>query len=120
MTPRIPTALFLLVTGCSNLPAVTVIDCAGRDVRHILRIHTDQRTVDDLAFTPPTTGTADVSDAAFVLRFETTPTGAGLLFRINRDTGDGTVEPIDPKGKTVTGQGGFDQIACKPYRSRPF
>jgi hypothetical protein len=119
MKPRIPTALFLLLTGCSNLPAVTVIDCAAGDIRHILRIHTDQRTVDDLAFTPPTTGTAEVSDAAFTLHFKNKPTDFQLLFRINRYTGDGTRELIDADGKTVTGHGGFDQISCKPYRSQP-
>ena len=82
--------LFLFVTGCSSLAAVTVIDCTSGDVRHILRIHTEERTVDDLASTPPTTGTAEVSDAAFVLRFKTSPSDFQVLFRIDRVTGDGT------------------------------
>jgi hypothetical protein len=121
VTPRLPTAaaLCLFLTGCSNLPAVTVIDCAVGDSRHILRIHTDQQTVDDLAFTPPATGTAEVSDAAFILRFRNKPTDYLLVFRIDRYTGGGTRELIDSDGKTVTGHGGFDQISCKPYRSQP-
>jgi hypothetical protein len=112
-------ALFLVLAGCSNLPAVTVIDCAAGDIRHILRIHTDRHTVDDLAFTPPAAGTADVSAGAFILRFRNQPADFQLLFRINRYTGDGTRELIDSEGKSVTGHGGFDQITCKPYRSNP-
>jgi hypothetical protein len=119
MSPPIRAALFLLLTGCSNLSAVTVIDCAAGDIRHILRIHTDRNTVDDLAFTPPTTGTAEVSDVAFILRFRVTPADHQLLFRINRYTGEGTRELIDVDGKTLTGHGGFDEISCKPFRSQP-
>jgi hypothetical protein len=121
MTPRTTAtaALCLVLAGCSNLPAVTVIDCAAGDIRHILRIRTDQHTVDDLAFTPPATGTAEVSAAAFILRFKNKPADFQLLFRIDRHTGDGTRELIDSDGKSVIGHGGFDQITCKPYRSNP-
>jgi hypothetical protein len=118
--PRIAAALGFVMAGlgCSR-PVDTILDCSAQEIRDILRVHGDHRTVDDLSFTPPTVGTAEVTDTGYALRFKIAPVGYQLLFRINRFTGTGTREVLDQNGKLVVGHGGFDMISCKPYDGQP-
>ena len=74
--------------------------------------------MDDLAFAPERTGTADVNDALYILRFKT-GAGSSLLFLINRLNTHGTRALIREDGTTVEGPGGFDQIVCKSYDGEP-
>jgi hypothetical protein len=111
--------VFLGLSACSRASTATTLDCSGSsEIRHILRIHADGHTVDDLAFTPERTGTAVVTDAFYILRFKTDP-GSSFLFRINRMTTDGSRALIGEDGKTVEGHRGFARINCKPYDGKP-
>jgi hypothetical protein len=106
------------LAGCSRGSTEKILDCSAEDIRHILRIHSDRQTVDDMAFIPQRTGTAAVTDAFYILRFKT-GSGSSLLFRINRGTTEGTRALIGEDGKTVEGHGGFEQIVCKSYDGKP-
>jgi hypothetical protein len=112
---------WLVVPGLlSRRQTAVVLDCSAQEILHILRIQGDGQFAEDLSFNPPHTGTANVTDAGYVLRFSVVPAAGQLLFRINRFTGDGTREIIDQDGKTIVGHGGFDRISCKPYTDKPF
>ena len=100
-------------------PAVdTVLDCTALGgVRHILRVRADAHTADDLSLGK--TGSAEVSDADYRLRFNADPQGYHLFFRINRYTGEGYRQLTDQEGHLVVGHGGDDPIQCSPYAGKP-
>src|SRR5262249_41241317 len=102
----------LWFAGCWRGSTQRILDCSAEGTRHILRIHTDRHTVDDMAFTPPRTGTAAVTDAFYILRFET-GSGSSFMFRINRGTIEGSRALIGEDGKMIEGHGGFERIVCK-------
>jgi hypothetical protein len=114
-------AAVCLVAGCSRSVTDAILDCsAGDDLRHILRIHKDAHSVEDLSFTPSRTGTMKETTSGYELSFTGPPTpGYELRFKINRFSKDGTRELLDPTGKTVVGHGGFDQIVCKSFEDKP-
>ena len=98
---------------------MTTLDCSAQEIRHILRIHPDRHSVEDLSFDPPRTGTAEVTDAGYALRFGAGVPGYELVFRINRFTNNGTRILTDWKGQTGVGHGSYDLISCKAYEGKP-
>jgi hypothetical protein len=95
--------------------ADVVIECSTLGgVTHILRVSGDGRTAEDLSFAGRT-GTAEVTDGEYRMRFNTEPTGYHVLFRINRYTGEGYRQLTDQDGHLVSGPGGNDSIKCSPY-----
>lgn len=87
-------------------------------MRAILRLHPDRHVVDDLSFDPPKRGTAEVTEAGYVFRFETGVKGMELVFRINRFANDGTRILRFGRTEGVT-PGTNDLISCKPYDGKP-
>jgi hypothetical protein len=98
-----------------------ILDCnAGPDLRSILRIDAEHGKAEDLMFTPPEQGTAEVTESTYTLKLSGVVQGFHVRFRINRYSGDGTRALINEStGKEVEGHMGFDPITCKPYKGKP-
>jgi len=104
-----------LVSGCSSPDAVT-LECSAGDLHHILRIRAAAHEVDDLSAVPAKHGDAMVSGTEYLLRFPEPRDYYELRFRIDMVTGRGTRELYDDEAQLIRGHGGFDNIACVPYR----
>jgi hypothetical protein len=101
--------------------ADTVIECVALGgTRHILKIRADGHSADDLTL-GGNTGTAEVTDAEYRLRFPVAPPSGGyhLEFRINRYTGEGDRYLKDQRGQVVEARGGDSLIQCSPYTGKP-
>lgn len=102
---------------CSR-PSDIVLECSAPDIRHVLRIHVNEGEAEDLLFEPAKRGEAAVSDRDYLLRFYERRDRYELMFRIDRSTGRGTRELFDDEQQPIRGRGGFDEIACVPYRGQ--
>lgn len=108
------TAMLIPIVQCAQ-PADPVLDCSASDVRHILRIHPSERTVEDLSFTPAKNGEAELSGGVYVLRFLENRDRYELIFQINAATGIGTRQLFDDEQQAIKGHGGSDEVSCKPF-----
>lgn len=109
-----------LAAGCSSPQpeAVPVLDCTAGDIHHRLRVHAAEGQVEDLSFTPVKVGTADVSDARYVLRFPEHRDRYELILTIDRSTGTGMRELFDDEQQAIKGNGGTDALTCVPDGGR--
>ncbi len=104
-------------TQCSR-PSAIVLECVAPDIRHVLRVAENGRTVEDLSAVPAKLGDADVSPSEYRFRFEEHRDRYELMFRVDRKTGRGTRELFDDEQQLIHGHGGFDEISCAPYQGR--
>lgn len=102
-----------VLTGCSP-PTDTVLDCSAGDIHHLLRIRATDGQVEDLSFTPPKRGAAEISDARYVFSFPEHRDRYELVLQVDRSTGTGTRELFDDEQQAIRGHGGTDVLTCRP------
>ena len=89
-----------------------VLECTAGDIRHELHVRPVEHAVEDVSFTPAKAGVADISDAAYLLRFEDRRDHYELQFQIDRATGAGMRRLFDDEQQVIHGHGGTDPITC--------
>ena len=105
-----------VVASCSH-SGETILDCttAEQGMRDIIRIRPDDKTAEHITLSPTRAGSVETTGGEYLVHFNGVPPGYELRLRINRVTGEGTREFLDPAGKTIE----FQVLMCKPYQGKP-
>jgi hypothetical protein len=111
-----------LVASCKRPTPDVLLDCtflgfADIETHDVIRISPGTRQAQDLAFSPARSGTAQISEADYVVELIYSPQFK-LRFRINRLTGEGSREFVDKGGAVAPTD--YNAMKCRPYAGKPF